>query len=324
MRESKRSKNCHLTAVVPVYNESKLAAEFLKALAEQLQALVTSFDIVMIDDGSKDDTVEQVKAVIDQLPVELIVFSRNFGKEKAITAGLQHAQGDVVLIIDADFQHPFETIQELFEKWCEGYDNVYAVRNNRSDQTALNRFFANRFYKLNQHLMNIDLPPDAGDFRLLDRKVVDAINCLPEANRFMKGLYAWVGFKGCAVTYKVLPRKEGVSRFRFRRLFGLALTGITSFSDVPLRIWTGMGVLISLFSLLYGLYILISTLVEGVSVPGWATLTVGLMFLGGIQLLSIGIIGEYVGRIFTEVKRRPNYLIAERHLSSKPPTSLNK
>lgn len=307
-----------LSVVVPVYNEGDLIAEFLQAVAAALKQWVSNFEIIAVDDGSRDDSAMYVKSVMEQLPVKLISFSRNFGKEKAITAGLQYTSGDAVLIIDSDFQHPFETIPDMLAKWQEGYDNVYGVREDRKDQRFFNRLFAKAFYRMNQHLMNIELPPDAGDFRLLDRKVVDALNLLPEANRFMKGLYAWVGFKGCPVVYEVKPRKAGKSRWSFFRLLDLAITGITSFSEWPLRIWSYIGLLISFIAFIYGLWVIIDTLAFGNAVPGWATLASGMMFLGGIQLLSIGIIGEYIGRIFNEVKRRPNFLIAEQYGFEKP------
>jgi glycosyltransferase involved in cell wall biosynthesis len=303
--------NPFISAVVPAFNEGQMIQKFVQALSEHLAMLTDHYEIIVIDDGSRDHTAEQVKAIVERFPLKLLTFSRNFGKEKAITAGLNNTSGDVVLIIDSDFQHPMEVIAQFLEKWREGYDNVYGIRD-RHDQTFLNRFFANRFYKLNKHLMSIDLPPNAGDFRLMDRRVVEAIRTLPESNRFMKGLYAWVGFKGIGVPYKVQRRAAGKSRFNFMSLLNLAITGITSFSDWPLRIWSLIGVLVSLGSLIYGIWIMVYTLAYGNSVPGWATLAVGVLFLGGIQLISIGVIAEYIARIFNEVKRRPPYIVAEK------------
>ncbi len=299
-----------ISAVVPVFNEEALIQDFLQALAKALKTLSRHIEIIVVDDGSRDGTFEQIKKT--KLPVKALSFSRNFGKEKAITAGLQHTTGDVVLLIDADFQHPLDRIGALFEKWREGYDNVYGVRQDRKDQRWLNRLFSYSFYKLNRFLMSIDLPENAGDFRMMDRCVVDAINQLPEANRFMKGLYAWVGFKGIGVPYQVEKRQVGKSRWNFFRLFDLAITGITSFSDWPLRIWAFIGFIISLVAVIYGCWIVVDTLIFGIEVPGWATVVVGIMFLGGIQLLSIGILAEYVARIFDEVKRRPNYLVRDK------------
>lgn len=303
--------NPMLSVIVPAFNEGGMIATFLEALSEHMAKLTTRYELIVVDDGSRDDTSDHAKQLIGKLPVKLLRFSRNFGKEKAISAGLNHTSGDAVLIIDSDFQHPFDMIPVFLQHWREGYDNVYGVRD-RTDQSFLNRFFARNFYKLNRHLMSIDLPPDAGDFRLMDRKVVEAIRLLPESNRFMKGLYAWVGFKGMGVPYHVQERAAGTSRFNFFKLLNLAITGMTSFSDWPLRIWTVVGIVISFLSVIYGSWVIIDTLVYGNQVPGWATLAVGVFFLGGIQLISIGVIAEYIGRIFTEVKRRPQYLIAEK------------
>jgi glycosyltransferase involved in cell wall biosynthesis len=312
MTDPRKAKAPLLSAVVPVYNEGALAQKFIEALHKELKALSSNFEIVVVDDGSTDDTVEHVKATCKKLPVKLVAFARNFGKEKAITAGLHHVSGDAVLIIDADFQHPLDMIKVFFGKWREGFDNVYGVREHRKDQSFLNRFFSKSFYKLHDKMVNIDMPANAGDFRILDRRVVDAVNLLPEANRFMKGLYAWVGFKGCGVPYEVVSRAEGKTKFSFFRLLDLAITGITSFSDWPLRVWSLVGFVISFLALIYGIIVVVSTLVSGSDVPGWATLVAGIAFLGGVQLLSIGIIGEYVARIFREVKGRPTYIVGER------------
>lgn len=303
--------NPFISAVVPAFNEGQMIQQFVQTLSEHLAMLTDRYEIIVIDDGSRDHTSEQVKAIVDRFPVKLLKFSRNFGKERAITAGLNNTSGDAVLIIDSDFQHPMEVIGQFLQKWREGYDNVYGIRDRR-DQTILNRFFANRFYKVNRYLMSIDLPANAGDFRLMDRKVVEAIRTLPESNRFMKGLYAWVGFKGIGVPYQVQQRAAGKSRFNFMSLLNLAITGITSFSDWPLRIWSFIGVLVSLGAMIYGIWIMVYTLVYGNNVPGWATLAVGVLFLGGIQLISIGVIAEYIARIFNEVKRRPPYIVSEK------------
>lgn len=301
-----------LSAVVPIFNEGELILSFVEQLHAALKQLTKKVEIVLVDDGSSDDAVATLQPVLKQYDLKVLKFSRNFGKELAITAGLQHATGDAVLIIDSDFQHPFSSIATFWQYWRDGYDNVYGVRENRDDQTWLNRFFSRKFYKMNRWLMSIDMPENAGDFRLLDRQVVNAINQLPEANRFMKGLYTWVGFKGKGVPYKVEQRQAGKSRWNFFKLFDLAMTGITSFSDWPLRIWAWIGLVISLVSVVYGVWIVFDTLVNGIDVPGWATLVAGIMFLGGIQLICIGVIAEYIGRIFHEVKRRPSYIIAEK------------
>jgi glycosyltransferase involved in cell wall biosynthesis len=307
--------NPFISIITPVLNEATLIETLVRTLTKCLFALTSHFEILVIDDGSQDGTAEEVRRLQPEFQgtLKLIKFSRNFGKENALTAGLDYASGDAVIMIDSDLQHPLEMIPQFLEKWREGYDNVYGVRIRTSqDQGWLSRHLGEAFYQWSRHLMEIDLPANASDFRLLDRKVVDAIKQLPERSRFMKGLYAWVGFKSMGLSYKILPRGSGKSRFNFFRLFGLAMTGITTFSNVPLRVWSGVGGLVSGCSLIYGLFLAIRTLIQGNDVSGWTTLAVGMFFLGGIQLLSIGIVAEYIGRIFNEVKHRPHYLIDEK------------
>ncbi len=239
--------------------------------------------------------------------------SRNFGKEVALTAGLEHCKGDVAIMLDADFQHPLEMLSIFLQKWTEGYDMVYGVRNARESESYLKRNFARLFYWVMQKITSIDIPNNAGDFRLIDRKIIDALKKFPERTRFMKGLYAWVGFTKIGVPFEVQERAAGKSSWGFARLTELAITGITSFSDVPLRVWGFIGFLISLFSLIYAIYIATVTLIYGADLPGFPTLVVAIMFLGGIQLLSVGILGEYIARIFTEVKQRPKYLLQTKY-----------
>ncbi|MCF6808391.1 glycosyltransferase family 2 protein [Thiotrichales bacterium 19S9-12] len=303
--------NPHLEFVIPVYNEGDLIESFINSLVEKIKVYTTKYRLVLVDDGSTDQSASIIQKLAKKHTITLVSFSRNFGKEPAITAGLKEASLDAnaVIIMDSDSQHPLSVIDQFIEKWYAGYDNVYGVRS-RGDQPFLKRFFSRWFYKLNKIIMNIELPPDAGDFRLIDRQVLKALNALPETNRFMKGLYAWVGFSGYAIPYDVQPRKgDGKSKWNYRKLFELALTGITSFSDWPLRIWSLVGFFISLLAFCYGIFVIISTLVEGAQTPGWATVVAGISFLGGIQLISIGVIGEYVARIFNEVKQRPIYII---------------
>lgn len=316
---NRQAKNPHISVVIPVFNEADLIQEFLEKITQHMQDITSTFDLIVVDDGSQDQTAAIVKSMCGPLPIQLICFSRNFGKEKAITCGLDHANGQAVLIIDADFQHPLDLIGQFVDKWREGYDNIYGLRS-RDDQTLMNRFFANAFYKINATLMNIDLPKDAGDFRLIDQQVVQAIRTLPESNRFMKGLYTWVGFKGIGIPFKVCQRQAGLSRFNFLSLLGLAITGMTSFSDWPLRIWSIIGFFISFFAMVYGLCVAIDTIFFGADVSGWATLVVGMMFLGGVQLISIGVIAEYIARIFNEVKHRPAYIVAEHIMPPKKVT----
>ena len=306
-----RPKKPKICAIIPAYNEGKHIGKFIQALYEELLKLSSKVELIIIDDGSKDDTVKCITEAQGSVPFKLICFSRNFGKERAVSAGLDYADADVTLIIDGDFQHPLETIPELYEKWQQGYDNIYAVRSERKGQPFVIRFLSKMFYKLNKFVMNIDLPENAGDFRMIDRKAIEALQKMGERNKFMKGMYAWVGFSSCGIIYDVKPRSSGSSKWGFIRLLDLAITGITSFSNWPLRIWSLVGFLVSLLSLIYGIFIFIETLVRGVKIPGFATVSCGMFFLGGIQLLSIGVVAEYIARIFEEVKARPPYIVRE-------------
>lgn len=301
-----------ISYIVPVYNEAEGIVDFLSALQALLRDLPLDYEILVVDDGSKDATVDRVRSLGQQEGhIKFIAFSRNFGKEAALTAGLQYCRGDAAILIDADFQHPFELIPEFIEKWQQGYQMVYAVRSNRAGETLAKRGFTSVFYRLISWFGEVNIPPNAGDFRLLDRKVIDAMNQCGEHRRFMKGLYAWVGFKNCALPYVPNERRVGQSRFAFWKLTNLAMTGFFSFSDIPLRIWSLIGAIISGISFVYALYIVLRTVICGTDLPGFATLVVAIMFFGGIQLISIGILGEYIARIFAEVKKRPTYIVAD-------------
>jgi glycosyltransferase involved in cell wall biosynthesis len=309
-----KQRQVRIACVVPVYNEVAGIRNFLLALQQTLAVLSDESEIIVVDDGSRDQTVAVLKDLLPELPLKVVCFSRNFGKEMALTAGLQYAQAaDVVILIDADFQHPLKLLPIFLHEWAQGYDMVYGVRQDRHNESLLKRFFSQVFYRLMARFASVDLPANAGDFRLLDTAVVKALNQCPERNRFMKGLYSWVGFKTLAIPFTAPSRTMGTSSWHFRKLTSLALTGIISFSDIPLRFWGLMGVIISSISFAYGLYVVICTLVYGVDVPGYPTLVAAIMFFGGIQLLSIGILGEYIARIFNEVKRRPPYIIASIH-----------
>lgn len=302
-----------LSIVVPVHNE----AENLPLLVAQLQAVletcVSSWELVVVDDGSRDDTLEVIRRLnASDSRISAVSFSRNFGKEVAIAAGLDHAMGDAVIIMDADLQHPPETIPAFLEKWRAGYLNVYGQRTDREDETRLKRNFAKIFYRIFAYFAETPLPEGAGDFRLLDRKAVDALRALPERARFSKGLYAWVGFRSIGVPFHVAEREHGQSKFKYRKLFSFAFDGLSSFSTVPLKVATWSGVLIAFIATLTAGYFLLRTLFYGTDLPGFPSLIVSIMFFSGIQLVSLGMIGEYVGRIFAEVKRRPLYLIGER------------
>ena len=300
-----------ITCVVPAYNEAESIAEFLCGLCAHLAGLSERFEVLVVDDGSIDATSQQV--IAQPGPIRLLTLSRNFGKEAAISAGLEEADGEVVVIIDADFQHPFPVIDEFIEHWQQGYDMVYAVRRERNTDSKLRRQLSRMFYQFMSRMSSVRIPEDAGDFRLLDRKVVHALRRVPESNRFMKGLYSWVGFRSIGISFTIEERRSSSSKFNFLKLLDLATTGLTSFSNLPLRLWVGVGSLISLLSIFYAIYILMETLIFGNPLAGWATLVVAVTFLGGVQLLSIGILGEYLARIFNEVKRRPNYIIAAKH-----------
>lgn len=307
-----QSHRLSISCVVPVCNEEDNIVDFIRQASAQLERLGNEYELILVDDGSHDTSVTQIKTLMPDFPnLKLIVLSRNFGKEQAITAGLRATQGDVAMIIDADFQHPIELIPDFLQHWAQGYDMVYGVRNNREHDGLIKKQLTRVFYKLMNLIANINIPANAGDFRLLDRKVVDALNNLQEKNRYMKGLYAWVGYQSIGIPFEVSERRNGHSGWSFKKLFNLAITGITSFSDVPLRAWTVIGSMISFVSLLYAFWIVMKTLVYGVDTPGFATLIVAITFIGGIQILSIGIIGEYIASIFNEVKQRPQYLIDE-------------
>jgi len=307
-----QQKRVSISCVIPAHNEADNIVNFIHDLQQKLTTLTKIFEIIVVDDGSSDNTVELICPLLSNLPLRILQLSRNFGKEAALTAGLAQVQSDVCILIDADFQHPLTTIDEFLEKWTQGYDMVYGTRRSRADESFLKRVFSRAFYRLMTCITKVKIPPNAGDFRLLDRKAVLALNALPERERFMKGLYAWIGFKSIAIPFSVQARKGGKSSWRFRNLLELAIIGITSFSNVPLRVSSFLGLIISLIAFLYGLMIVFKTLISGIDVPGYATIVVAIMFFGGIQLLSIGVLGEYIARIFNEVKQRPTYIIAHK------------
>jgi glycosyltransferase involved in cell wall biosynthesis len=299
-----------LSVVVPCYNEGAHLKDFIEALKNASASITSNYEIILINDGSSDNSREIGLELISYGDIRYLELSRNFGKEAALMAGIDHASGDAVLLIDADFQHPLERISEMAELWKSGYEMIYGVITNRKSESIAKRLGTNLLYKL-LNTSDIAIPENAGDFRWLDRKVVNALKNLPERNRFMKGLYAWVGFKSIAIPFELRNRPSGQSTFSTGRLIKLGMAGLTSFSAAPLQLWIGIGALISFLALVYGAYVIVDTVVYGNAVSGWPTLTVALMLFSGIQLLSIGILGEYIGRIFTEVKQRPLYVISE-------------
>lgn len=308
-----RPQDFSISCVVPIFNEAANIPAFIPALYRTLEGLCDSFEIITVNDGSRDSSLALLEALAPAYELCVIDFSRNFGKEAALTAGIDAARGDLVLLIDADFQHPLEVVPDMLARWREGYDMVYGLRDGRDGESWLKRKGTAFFYYLMTRGSAVDIPVDAGDFRLMDRCVVEALKALPERTRFMKGLYAWVGFRSIAVPFRVQERRGGSSSFRLRDLVRLALDGLVSFSDLPLRIWSTLGFAIAVAALLYGASLMEEIWVDGVRVPGWATLSVSLMFFSGVQLISVGILGEYLARVFSEVKRRPNYIVAHRH-----------
>lgn len=301
-----------LSIVVPVYNEARNLRPLMEALRSVLNRETSSWEVVFVDDGSADDSLAVIRELnAGDARLRAISFSRNFGKEVAIAAGLDHARGQAVAIMDADLQHPPAVLATFLAKWREGYGMVYGVRIDRDGEGPLKRGFARAFYKLFERFGETRLPEGAGDFRLMDRKAVDALCAMGERARFSKGLYAWVGFKSIGVEFAVAERLHGDTKFNYRKLFSFAFDGISSFSTVPLKIATYFGVLIACLATLTALFYALRTLFFGTDLPGFPTLVVSIMFFSGIQLISLGMIGEYVGRIFAEVKRRPLYLVGE-------------
>lgn len=306
--------NKYLSLIVPVYNEEAVLDSFFKRVEPIVEGLAIPYEVIFVDDGSCDQTVAKILAArAGNDCIKLIRLSRNFGKEQALTAGLMHAKGDAVIPIDADLQDPPEVIPKLWEKWLEGNEVVCAVRSKRDSDTIVKRMTSEWFYALYNKISDEHIVPDAGDFRLLDRKAVNALLTMPERNRFMKGLFAWVGFKQAVVYYERDERKAGKTKWNYWRLWNFALDGITSFSSLPLKVWSYLGLMISSISFMYAAYLIVRTLIFGVDVPGYASGMVVILFLGGVQLVTLGVIGEYVARIYQETKARPIYFVSETH-----------
>lgn len=305
-----------ISVVVPVYNEEEVLPEFYKRITAVMDALEHRTELVFVDDGSTDGTRALVSKLRDGDPrIALVHLSRNFGKEIAMTAGLHHARGDAIIVIDADLQDPPELIPELLRRWQDGFDAVYAKRSSRDGETLLKRTTAALFYRLIQQASRVKIPEDTGDFRLLSRRAVDALAQLPEQHRFMKGLFAWIGFRQCAVLYRRDPRLAGKTKWNYWRLWNFAIEGITSFTIAPLKMATYVGLLTALGAFAYGVYMIVRTLVYGNPVAGYPSLLVIVLFLGGMQLVALGVLGEYIGRVFDESKRRPLYFL-EQYLPS--------
>ena len=299
-----------LSIVVPAYNEEEVLPEFHRRTAAVLDELPMEAEVVYVNDGSKDSTLQVLRELHAQdVRVGIVDLSRNFGKEIALTAGLDAARGDAVVVIDADLQDPPELIPELLRKWSEGFDVVYAQRESRAGESMAKKATSYAFYRLIQRMSRVRIPADTGDFRLLSRRAIDALKQLREQHRFMKGLFAWIGFPQIGVPYHRDPRFAGDTKWNYWKLWNFALDGITSFSIAPLKAATYLGLSIAAFAFFYALWIIAKTLIWGDPVPGYPTLIVVVLFLGGMQLTFLGVIGEYLGRMFDETKRRPLYLL---------------
>lgn len=303
-----------LSIVVPMYNEASGLDVLFERLEGVLHALGNSYEIVCVNDGSADDTLERLLRHRARNPRILVIdLARNFGKEQALTAGLDHARGEAVIPIDADLQDPPELIGQMVEKWREGFEVVYAKRKSRRGESRLKLASAGMFYKVMNSMSDTPIPQNTGDYRLMDRRVIDALRLLPERTRFMKGLFAWVGFRQIAVEFDRDPRAVGATKWNYVKLWRFALDGITSFSSFPLRFLGYFGSAIAAAAFVYMSFLIIRVSAYGVDVPGYASLLVVVLFLGGINLLAIGVLGEYIGRIFLEVKQRPTYIVRQVH-----------
>jgi polyisoprenyl-phosphate glycosyltransferase len=302
-----------LSVVIPVFNEEAGLAALIERVLPVLDATGADCEVIFVDDGSRDHTLDQLRAAHACDPrLKALVLSRNFGKEVAVAAGLRQARGDVTILMDADLQHPPELIPELIAGWRLGHDVVYAARRDRAGESPMRRWFAQSYYRLFGMVSGTKLPAEAADYRLFSRRALDAFNQLGERARFNKGLYAWIGFSVLAVPFDVSERADGgISKWSLRRLAHFALDGLASFTTLPLRVWSILGLAVSLFAFGYIVVFLIKTLLFGNDQQGFPTLIISIMFFAGIQLISLGVIGEYIGRIYDEVKARPLYLVAE-------------
>lgn len=310
-----RASDALVSIVVPFYNETETISFFYGTITQVLAEIgIRRYELVCVNDGSRDDTLLKLVALsrTDER-VRVVDLSRNFGKEAALTAGVDESVGDVVVPIDCDLQDPPQLIGVMLDRWQQGFDVVLAKRSDRSSDSYLKRVTAGMFYRVHNKLSDTNIPDNVGDFRLMDRRVVDALKLLPERRRFMKGLFAWVGFKSTVVEYAREQRVAGTTKFSGFKLVNFAIEGITSFSTAPLRLTTYLGLLTSAAAFLYAVYIIVRTMLHGADWPGYSSMLTVILFLGGIQLISVGIVGEYVGRIYMESKQRPIYIIQDRY-----------
>lgn len=310
-----------ISLVIPCYNEEGVLPHLFEEISRIASELSTyAFEFVFVDDGSKDQTLNLLLDFLKRDDrVVVVEFSRNFGKEPAMSAGLMHATGDAVIPIDSDLQDPPELIAQMIEKWEEGAEVVLARRVSRSTDSFAKRISAGLFYKFHNSISSVKIPENVGDFRLMDRIVVDQINALPERLRFMKGIFAWVGYDAVTIDYARPIRSAGTSKFSGTRLWNFALEGITSFSAVPLKIWSYLGLVTAILSLIYAVFIAVRTIIFGTDVPGYASLLIFILFFGSINLIGIGVLGEYIGRIYLETKARPLYIMRRCHRTEKKP-----
>ncbi len=299
-----------LSIVAPAYNEEKNVAAFLAAIVPVMERIGETFEIVFVNDGSRDGTLGILAAAASQDPrIKVVGLARNFGKDVALSAGLAHATGQAVIPIDCDLQHPVELIPEFVAKWREGNDMVIGVRSKRPEEGWARRTASRAYYKVMGWMTSIEIPPNAGDFRLIDRKIVDVIDSMPERHRYMKGIFAWPGFKVASIEFQANVRAGDRSRWSFWKLWRFALDGLFSFSTAPLKVWTYVGVISAAAAFVYAVITLVQTFVYGIAVPGYASLLIVMLLLNGLSLISNGIQGEYIGRIFEEVKGRPLYVV---------------
>lgn len=299
-----------LSIVVPVKNESLLIDSFVRSVVEQCESLIVAYEVLIVNDGSGDNTLTRLIALQDEIPQLIIInLSRNFGKEIALSAGLDYCSGKAVIPMDADFQDPPELIPELFNKLHSGYDVVLARRSGRKSDVLSKRFFAKLFHWIFKNVSEIKIEADAGDYRILSQRVVEVVRNMPERTRFMKGILSWPGFSTSEVFYERPSRASGNSQWRFPQLVKVGLDGLFSFTTAPLRVWTYLGIILALSSIIYMLFIIVKTIVFGIDIPGYASLLTVVLLIGGVNFIGIGILGEYIGRIFLEVKNRPLYVV---------------
>jgi polyisoprenyl-phosphate glycosyltransferase len=304
-----------ISIVVPFYNEESGVERFYAGLTPVLRSVPdVTFEIVCVDDGSRDDTLSRLLNLVERdTRITVVELSRNFGKEAALTAGIDASLGDAVLVIDADLQDPPEIIPAMIDEWQRGAEMVLARRVDRSADPMSKRMTAQLFYRLHNRIAHLTIPENVGDFRLIDRVAVNALSQLKERQRFMKGLFAWIGFKNATVDYTRQPRESGRTKFSGWKLWNFALEGITSFSTAPLKVWSYLGGIGAIATLSYAAFIIVRTLVQGVDVPGYASLLVAVLFFGSLQLITVGVLGEYIGRIYMETKQRPTYIVRRRY-----------